>query len=386
MDITRAFVVEHAARFDDALEITKNEFKSLDADAQYTNAFARLLKWDPLDRVAMLGTDQRELFIPVLKKLIRAQRGERSAAFGFFDIGCGDGQTFALFADELPDGAAGVILDCNAYYLSQYEAAIRAVGRLGVGRTICAPFLPDTAVEAPGGFDLILAIHVLYYFDHLLESLLRIYELLKPGGGAFIVFADEKTAYTGQALRAYHRAAGDAAFLAAFDETCDLRRRLLLSGADGMAQIQKHLDERFPTSRARLRSDVQASRLYGHTLTDILALSLITGLDRVETPAKFDAVMEMICTQPEALGLRIERGGNPAREGMLSVVQSQVVVELRRERNDRSCPRRGSIKDFRKGLVAIGARHNRPCARYHQKQDAEITATRTLTPPNSSIC
>jgi hypothetical protein len=39
----------------------------------------------------------------------------------------------------------------------------------------------------------------------------------------------------------------------------------------------------------------------------------------------------LIRTQPEAIGLRIERGGNLARDGMFSVVQSQVVVELRRD-------------------------------------------------------
>jgi SAM-dependent methyltransferase len=205
---------------------------------------------------------------------------------------------------------------------------------LRVARSICAPFLPDTAVEMPGlsaGFDLVLAIHVLYYFDNLLESLVRIYELLKPGGATFIVFADEKTAYTGQALGAYHRAAGDTEFLAAFDETRERRCKLLLPGPDGLSEIQRRLDERFPTSRARLLSEVQPSRLYGHTIADILALSLITGLDRVETPAKFDAVMDLLRMQPDAIGLRIERGGNPAREGMLSVVQSQVVMELRRE-------------------------------------------------------
>jgi hypothetical protein len=53
-------------------------------------------------------------------------------------------------------------------------------------------------------------------------------------------------------------------------------------------------------------------------------------LDRVESLAKFDVVMELIRTRPEAIGLRIECGGNPAREGMLSIVQSQVVIELRR--------------------------------------------------------
>ena len=332
--ITRDFVAAHAARFDDALELVKDEFRSLDADAQYTNAFARLLKWDPLERVLMLGTDQRELFVPVLKDLIRAQRGSRSKPFTFFDIGCGDGQTFALAADAFPNGATGVFLDPNAYYLSQYEAAMGAAGRLRLGGSICAPFLPDTAVGAPaasGGFDLVLAIHVLYYFDDLGASLARIYELLKPGGAAFIVFADEKTAYTGQALRAHHRAAADAAWLSAFDDTCDLRRRLLLPGPDGRAEIQNRLDECFPDSRAVLRGAMQASRLFGHTLTDIIALSLISGLDRAETPAKFDAVADLIRTQFEAVGLRIERGGHPAREGMLSVMQPQAVVELRRE-------------------------------------------------------
>jgi len=227
-----------------------------------------------------------------------------------------------------------VFLDPNAYYLSQYEAAVREAGRLQLGRSICAPFLPETAVEAPGqpgGFDLILAIHVLYYFDDLGASLARIYELLKPGAAAFIVFADEKTAYTGQALRACHRAAGDTAWLAAFDDICERRRRLLLPGPNGQAEIQKRLDDRFPDSRAVLRGAVQPSRLFGHTLTDIIALSLISGLDRVETLAKFDAVAGLIRTQPQAIGLRIEQGGHPAREGMLSVVQSQVVVELRRE-------------------------------------------------------
>jgi SAM-dependent methyltransferase len=271
------------------------------------------------------------LFIPVLKDLIHAQGKTSHAPFAFFDIGCGDGQTFDLFAGELPDHATATFLDCNAYYLSQYEAAVRASGRLQVGQSLCAPFLPTTAPSA-GHFDLVLAVHVLYYFDDLRGSLARLYELLKPGGAAFIVFADEKIAYTGQALRAAYRAAGDAAWIAAFDATCDERRRLLLPGANGRAALQPYLDERFPESRAVLRSVTQASRLFGHTLTDIIALSLISGLDRVASPEKFDAVMDLIRTQPEAIGLRIERGGNTARDGMFSVVQSQVVVELRRDK------------------------------------------------------
>ena len=59
-----------AQRFDEALELVRNEFDSLDQPRQYRNAFARLLKPDPLQRVRMLGTDQRDLFVPVLRAVI----------------------------------------------------------------------------------------------------------------------------------------------------------------------------------------------------------------------------------------------------------------------------------------------------------------------------
>ena len=177
----------------------------------------------------MLGTDQRELFIPVLNDVIRAQRNAILGRFSFFDIGCGDGQTFALVADEFPDGTTATFLDCNAYYLSQYEAAVRSSGRLRVAQSICAPFLPETAVEAEASTSSsrFTCFIISTIFAHRWRGFTH---LLRPGGAAVIVFADEKTAYTGQALRAYHR--GDAAFLAAFDETCDLRRRLLLPGTE----------------------------------------------------------------------------------------------------------------------------------------------------------
>ena len=57
-------------RFDEALELVLNEFTGLDTERQYRNAFARLLKPDPLDRVLMMGTDQRDLFVPVLRTTV----------------------------------------------------------------------------------------------------------------------------------------------------------------------------------------------------------------------------------------------------------------------------------------------------------------------------
>ena len=59
-----------APQFDEALELVRNEFEGLDTHRQYRNAFARLLKSDPLGRVLMMGTDQRDMFAPELRRAI----------------------------------------------------------------------------------------------------------------------------------------------------------------------------------------------------------------------------------------------------------------------------------------------------------------------------
>jgi hypothetical protein len=59
-------------RFEEARLLIRHEFDGLDAHAQYFNAFARLLKADPLGRVPMLGTDQRDQFVPVIRTALAA--------------------------------------------------------------------------------------------------------------------------------------------------------------------------------------------------------------------------------------------------------------------------------------------------------------------------
>lgn len=59
-----------APQFEEALELVRNEFESPDPHRQYRNAFARLLKPDPLGRVLMMGTDQRDMFTPELRRVI----------------------------------------------------------------------------------------------------------------------------------------------------------------------------------------------------------------------------------------------------------------------------------------------------------------------------
>ncbi len=90
IQIDRARAHDLGPRFDEALELIQNEFDGLDRNRQYRNAFARLLKSDPLDRVLMMGTDQRDLFVPELRRVI----ADRVPISGhILDLGAGDGKT-----------------------------------------------------------------------------------------------------------------------------------------------------------------------------------------------------------------------------------------------------------------------------------------------------
>jgi hypothetical protein len=74
----------------------------------------------------------------------------------------------------------------------------------------------------------------------------------------------------------------------------------------------------------------QPSRLYGHNLADLIALSSIALLASVEGLEKFEAAAALLRHNPEAVDLRIEDDG--PRKGMWSVTQPQWVAALSRTR------------------------------------------------------
>jgi hypothetical protein len=55
IQIDRSKAHDLAPRWDEALELVRNEFEGLDPYRQYRNAFARLLKPDPHPRKSNLG-------------------------------------------------------------------------------------------------------------------------------------------------------------------------------------------------------------------------------------------------------------------------------------------------------------------------------------------
>ncbi|HEX4208967.1 MAG TPA: methyltransferase domain-containing protein [Candidatus Binataceae bacterium] len=317
------------ARFDEAMDIVANEFTGLDAHQQYRNAFSRVLKWDPLGRVLMLGTDQRDLFVPELR---RAIVDFVPAAGQVFDFGCGDGQTVALAADALPAGARICFEDPNPEYVDRYRRFVESRGDLEVGAALVAGFdeMDEVAqrqkIELPaeGSIALGLALHMLYFVADLERSLVRMARFLAPGGGLFIVLADESDGYTGHALRAFIEAGGETGANAHHLGSIAERQRLLASADTLLESLQHALPERVH----RVSAKRQPSRLYGHSLSDMIALCTIATLATVGGIQKFVVARRLLEEQPELVDLRIEDDG--PRAGMLSVAQPQFAVRVER--------------------------------------------------------
>ena len=310
-------------RFDEALTLVTNEFAGLDGDRQYRNAFARLLKPDPLERVVMLGTDQRDHFVPALRALVPTvvPPGGR-----VLDLGGGDGRTFALIADRLPRGTQVSILEPNTGYVDDYLSYLRTQPHLATGRAMVTGFDEVDAAAPPPPDDssvhLVLALHMLYFLADPGAGLVRMARFLEPGGVLCVVVADETNGYTGRSLRAFLDSG--ARLGPGADPLASIARREALFGET----LPGILSTALPDRRFEVETHCQPSRLYGHTLADLIALSTIAELAEVEGTDKFAAARDLLCDTPEAVGLRIEDGG--PRKGMWSVSQPQFLTILRR--------------------------------------------------------
>jgi SAM-dependent methyltransferase len=322
-----------APQFDEALELVRNEFAGLDLHRQYCNAFARLLKPDPLGRVLMMGTDQRDMFVPELRRVIQSSVPSDGH---IFDFGAGDGQTFALVADSVPQGTCVSLEEPNPEYLANYRAFLETKVHLRPGLALAAEFdAIDVAAErsreklpSDGSIDLALALHMIYFVNDLASSVTRIVRFLKSGGVLFVVVTDETVGYTGLALKSFIARGGETGDNARHLSVIAERRRLLGAPAEGGGAIADVLGAvGTPVEIAVCR---QPSRLYGHNLADLIALSSIALLASVEGLEKFEAAAALLCHDPEAVDLRIEDDG--ARKGMWSVTQPQWVAALRRTR------------------------------------------------------
>jgi SAM-dependent methyltransferase len=331
IQIDRIRAQELALQFDEALELVRNEFEGLDPHRQYRNAFARLLKPDPLRRVLMMGTDQRDMFVPELRRAIEVTV---PSAGHIFDFGAGDGQTFALVADAVPKGTRVSIEEPNPDYLADYTAFLKTQAHLRCGMALATGFdeidsaaaRSAQALPEDGSVDLALALHMIYFLDDLPSSVTRMVRFLRPGGALFVVVTDETVGYTGLALKSFIDGGGETGDNARHLSVIAERRRLLGSPAEGSGGISAML--RAAGAPAEIEVQRQPSRLYGHNLADLIALSSIAVLAGVEGLSKFEAAAALLRHMPEAVDLRIEDDG--PRLGMWSVTQPQWVAVLHR--------------------------------------------------------
>ena len=326
---TRPFnVFKNVSRFDEAADIIENEFSSLTLDQQYRNAFARLLKQDPLDRVQMLGTDQRDLFTPVLGNLISESMTEPGH---LIDFGGGDGQTFHLVADNVPSQSRVSIVEPNEKYLDQYRTYLENHSQLQLGSSLASGLegiFNSSGEVKVNVFDKAcvgLAIHMIYFLSDLEGSLKTMYRCLRKGGVLFIVFAEEQEAYTGHMARLFYERAGRKKDRDTLEEK--VAQRMELFGEGGRAK--KLLQQVCPDDEVHMESYVQKSRLYGHSLADMIAFCNIAELAGVEGLEKFGVAREALQEKSSLVDLRIEESSD-ARHGMLSVAQPQRVVVIRK--------------------------------------------------------
>ena len=331
IQIDEARARDLAPQLDDALKIVCNEFDGLDAHRGYHNAFARALKPDPLGRVLMLGTDQRDLFVPLLRRTVAEQV---PAGGQIFDIGAGDGQTFGYIADAVPAGTMVSIAEPNPAYLAAYQGFLERQPHLRGGAAVLAGLdaLDEEATGGvcdfpePGSVDVALGLHMIYFATDVARSLRAILRFLKPGGVYVNVVTDETTAFNGAVLRSFVESGGDTGnndrCFAAMDE----RRRLLAQESEGGGGLAR------AAAAAGIEVEVdairQASRMYGNSLGDLLALANISVLNGQAGTRKFESAAKVLRDRPEEVDLRIETDG--PRTGMWSVVQPQWVTRVRR--------------------------------------------------------
>jgi SAM-dependent methyltransferase len=332
IQIDRARMRDLAPRLDRALELVRNEFEGLDPYRQYRNAFARVLRPDPLGRVLMMGTDQRDLFVPALSRVI----GSCVPPDGhIFDFGAGNGQTFALVAASVPEGTRVSIEEPNPGYAADYGAFLESQAHLRPGVTLVAEFdeidaaaaRSGTPLPEDGSIDLVLAIHMVYFMKDLAAGLTRMVRFLKPGGVLFAVVADEIDAYGGLVVHRALEAAGDSRESVRHLSIIAERRRLLGSPAEGGGGVLEVLRE--DGILTELDVQRQPSRLYGHSLSDLIAMAGIAVLP-TEGAKLFEAATALLGQEPETADLRIEDHG--PRKGMWSVAQPQWISVIRRPR------------------------------------------------------
>lgn len=350
MDETKRITAADAEPLARALDYYQHlvsvEFSGLTTQQIYELSFSRLAKPNPrlfgepissssLQRPGMLGADERDAFLPVIRDIL----GSMKPGIRLFDVGCGDGETIRFLLNDIPAGSTVNFEDPNPNYLESYRYRIQGADHdLVVGEAVPLGFdemfanCETIAMPREGSQDLCLSIHMIYFVEEFAVAVERMVRLLKPGGKLFLVFADTRTCFTGRAVRNYLKHGNSAAYMRR--RQVDVERMAFL-GVDESESVgtSKSLTVRIGDIPTKIDLQIQDTYLYGHTLGDILALGFIGGLavqDDCPVDEKIASVRRLLQVAPETVSLSIRGDGDGMRSGMWSVSEPQVVAVLSR--------------------------------------------------------
>jgi SAM-dependent methyltransferase len=284
----------------------------------------------------MLGTDQRDLFVPILKRQSIAIRDYDT----IIDFGCGDGQTTRFLWDRINRECSVTLLDPNAPYLAAHKEYLSKNSKIMLRDALNITLddwvratKPKQKPVAPADVGLALILHSLYFTTDLAEFLQQVLNVLRDRGRAMIVLSDELNGYTSVVMRAYVKAY--AAPNNAYTKGVKGRRALFGIKRDSGISVQltqrsleAHLNRTDFTVKFAAR---QESRIYGNEFSDIIAASFISSLNDVSDHPianKITFVAELLRQRPDLIDLSLEISG--PRKRMISVAQPQFVIIIQK--------------------------------------------------------
>lgn len=308
-----------------------SDFVGLTNAQVYEEAFRnRLMAPHPTNSGEFLGNDQRALFLPFLRRIVK-ELGSGTV----LDVGAGSGEILDLVLSELR-AAELYIEEPNADLLAHYQNAVLRYPHVhlrGVYPGNAQDFFGEKGrrwfQQAPL-MDLILAIHMIYHVElEELETLfVTLYEKLAPGGVLFTVFADQERSTSGNAARHFFQN-HDPKVAERIKNVWNARSRLFKHG-----EIKKVIERRIPGATVEIQSRETPSRFYARTLQD-LAVMCFTGelgindsqpvqIERLTSSFRF------LESSPQEVDLRTETQGY--RDGWVSSAQPQIICEIRKPR------------------------------------------------------
>ena len=286
------------------------------------------------DGIFMLGTDQRDYFLPYIDQSLRSKEIQKPIKH-VFDLGCGDGKTTHFLFPQFSEGCTIYGLDVSLDYLSSYEEDARQNGSNFEFQSLLGPIGAFYDDNKQGGqqlprssCEISLGLHSIYFSDDNDMAYVRmLMNSLKPNGTAFIVFADETFGYGGKMFNRYLR-------LYATEKHTNyeqkIKNRMELFGIVD-EPTQSLLLEWDSTTQLRGQAVYQKTRFYARDWVSLMKQTFVSELccsDVTDLDTKIDFVAHELMKNYQDYGLvRIHDPQSP-RHGMLSVLQPQYIVRL----------------------------------------------------------